>query len=176
LNSDSAQHPLGHHAYIRKAFWRGKRVFLPSVHFNFVEVISVAVVDKDILAGLSTFIVLLLVGTIFRRLHGGGDGALDPLGDRVACGLLAVPLIFLLVRLAFPKEDPGWALAAPLPVLVYTALLAGVDAKLAPIKSHFTKILFGTLVALYLFGAAYFIGAHANGGVTLTVTKTVSGK
>jgi hypothetical protein len=150
-------------------------VFLPSVHFNVVEVISMVVADKDILAGLSTFIVLLLVGTIFRRLHGGGD-PLDPLGDRVACGLLAVPLIFLLVRLTFPKEDPTWALVAPLPVLVYTALLAGVDAKSVSIKNHFTTILFGTLVALYLLGAAYFIGAHSNGGETLTVTKTVSGK
>lgn len=146
-----------------------------SVHSNTFEVISVAVADKDILAGLSTFIVLLLVGAIFRRLHGSVD-ALNPLGDRVACGLLAVPLIALLVRLAFPEQDPGWALAAPLPVLVYTALLAGVDAKSVLIKTHFTTILFGILVSLYLFGAAYFIGAHANDGVTLTVTKTVSGK
>jgi hypothetical protein len=145
------------------------------MHSKTVEVISVAVADKDILAGLSTFIVLLLVGAIFRRLHGSADG-LNPLGDRVACGLLAMPLISLLVRLAFPEEDPGWALAAPLPVLVYTALLAGVDAKSVTIKNHFTKILFGTLLALYLFGAAYFIGAHSNSGVALTVTKTVAGK
>jgi hypothetical protein len=132
------------------------------VHPNRVEVNTVVVESKEILAGLSAFIVLLLVGAIFRRLHVSANeqNGLDKIGDRVACGLLAVPLICVLVRTAFPKEDPFWALMAPLPVVLYTGLLTGVDANSRIIKNNFTKILFGTLVVLYLIGAAYFVGTH----------------
>ena len=83
--------------------------------------------DEKVLAGVAGLLVILIVGTLFGRLHAKDDATIKPVGDRVACGLLALPLISVAVRLAFPSASLVWVLGAPLPLAVYVVLLAGTD-------------------------------------------------
>lgn len=92
----------------------------------------------QLLGGVSTLLLVLLVGTLFGRVHGSAGGEVKAVGDRVACGLLALPLISVAVRLAFPSAALVWALAAPLPLALYVLLLAGTDIGWAISRRYFT--------------------------------------
>jgi len=63
------------------------------------------------------------------------------------CGLLALPLIALGIRLAFPQSSFFRALLGPAPVLVYTVLLANTEQ---PRMSRFTRTLLMAVGAIYL--------------------------
>lgn len=52
---------------------------------------------------------------------------MEPLGDRLISGLLAIPLISCWVKLVFPNAHILWVLAAPAPLVVYLVLLANTD-------------------------------------------------
>src|SRR5215468_9429604 len=80
--------------------------------------------EDKILTGLGSLAIVLVAGAVFGRLHGAGETKNVAIGDRVMCGLLALPLIALGIRLAFPQSSFFWALLGPTPVLVYTLLLA----------------------------------------------------
>ncbi|HJS07755.1 MAG TPA: hypothetical protein VJ809_08840 [Pirellulales bacterium] len=115
---------------------------------------------KEELVGVSALLLILIVGALFGRLHGGGDGAVKAIGDRVACGLLALPLISIAVHLAIPGVHLGWVLAAPTPLFVYVVLLACTDLKSASpddksrarkaIKNNFTAALVIGIAAIYV--------------------------
>ncbi len=106
--------------------------------------------EKEILSGVAALLAVLVVGAVFGRLHGSENAPVKALGDRVACGLLSVPLISVAVALAFPSLNLAWALAAPAPMLLYTGLLAAIDAKWSFAVKHFTSTLFLGSVAIYL--------------------------
>lgn len=107
-------------------------------------------VDEKILSGVAALLLVLVVGAVFGRLHGSDGASVKPLGDRVACGLLSLPLITVAVLLAFPSSGLGWAIAAPAPMALYVALLVGVDAGWNIAKRHFTATLFFGSLAIYL--------------------------
>ena len=44
---------------------------------------------------IGAVMMIFIVGAVFRQLHGWKGDSLDPIGDRVACGLFALPLIAL---------------------------------------------------------------------------------
>lgn len=119
---------------------------------------------SELLGGVAAMLSVLVVGAVFGRLHGAKGGSVEALGDRVACGLLAVPLISVTVRLAFPGATLPIELAAPLPLLLYTGLLAGVDAKIGFIQRRFTAILFVGSAALYFIAGAWLCLAGAGPG------------
>ena len=109
--------------------------------------------DDKILTGLATLALILVVGAVFGRLHGAGT-PLNKVGDRVMCGLLSLPLIALAVRLAFPQRSLLWALVAPVPVLIYTVLLATTEDDMRCFGiSRFTRLLLLWVGATYLFMA-----------------------
>ena len=51
--------------------------------------------EDKVLTGLASLAVILLVGAVFGRLHGASGDKNAAIGDRVMCGLLALPLIAL---------------------------------------------------------------------------------
>lgn len=110
--------------------------------------------DEKVLGGIAALLLVLVVGTVFGRLHGSDSAAIKPIGDRVACGLLALPLISLAVRLAFPSAHLAWALSAPLPLAIYVVLLAGTDIGWTISKKHFTSTLILGGMAIYMAMAA----------------------
>jgi hypothetical protein len=71
--------------------------------------------EDKVLTGLASLAVILLVGAVFGRLHGASGDKNAAIGDRVMCGLLALPLIALAIRLAFPGKSvllgPAWSSA-----------------------------------------------------------------
>ncbi len=105
---------------------------------------------KEMLGGVAALLAILVIGAVFGRLHGSENAPVKAVGDRVACGLLSVPLISVAVALAFPSLNIAWALAAPAPMLLYTGLLAATDAKWSLAVKHFTSTLFLGSVAIYL--------------------------
>lgn len=108
-----------------------------------------SVLDK-VLGGITALLIILIVGAVFGRLH-GSKGGLKPIGDRVACGLFALPLISLAVRLAFPSAHLVWALLlAPLPLAIYVVLLAGTDCKWKIAMKHFTCALTVGVMGVYV--------------------------
>ncbi len=107
--------------------------------------------EDKVLTGLASLTVILLVGAVFGRLHGASGDKNAAIGDRVMCGLLALPLIALAIRLAFPASPFFWALLGPAPVLIYTVLLATTEQGG---MSHFTRILLIAVGAIYVVMAA----------------------
>lgn len=105
--------------------------------------------DK-LLAGVGALLLILIVGAVFGRLHGSGDAVIRPIGDRVACALLALPLISISVYLAFPTANLKWVLGAPLPLATYAVLLAGTDMEWAFAKKHFTGSLIAGVGLIYV--------------------------
>jgi hypothetical protein len=79
------------------------------------------------LTAVTAVLSLLLVAAIFGRLHKQGGATVEPLGDRLISGLLAIPLISCWVKLVFPEAYILWVLAAPLPLAVYLIFLASTD-------------------------------------------------
>ena len=116
---------------------------------------------KGVLGGVALLLVILIVGAVFGRLHGAENTQVKALGDRVACGLLSVPLISVAVILAFPALNIAWAIVAPAPMLLYTGLLAGVDANCQFAIKHFTAALFIGSLAIYLAMAVLALFTHA---------------
>lgn len=76
--------------------------------------------DDKILAGLAGLLTLFVSGAVFDKLHAGST----PIGDRVMCGLLAIPLVAIALRRAYPAISMKWAFVAPAPLLWYIVLLA----------------------------------------------------
>lgn len=103
------------------------------------------------LAGIAALLLVLIVGALFGRLHGSDGGAIKPIGDRVACGLLALPLVSIAVRLAFPDIHMAWVLAAPAPLAVYVVLLAGTDLGWDVSRKHFNAVLISGVGIIYIF-------------------------
>ena len=68
-------------------------------------------------------------------------------------GLLALPLIALLVDAAFPEAQAVWKIVAPAPLAVYTVLLAGTDSKWKLSEKYFTKTLIISVGAIYVVAA-----------------------
>ena len=106
------------------------------------------------LGGIAAIATLFVIGTVFGRLHGSDGRAIKAIGDRVTSGLLAIPLIVVCVRLAFPHSHVGWALAAPVPLAIYTLLLAGTDLEWTLAKQHFILSLLIGIGVVYLIMAA----------------------
>jgi hypothetical protein len=81
------------------------------------------------LAAVTAVLLVLLIAAIFGRIHGqAAEGAeVEPLGDRIVSGLLALPLVACWVRLVFPAAPVWWAVAATVPLAIYVVLLAGTD-------------------------------------------------
>lgn len=98
-------------------------------------------VDEKTLGGIAAITTLLVICAVVGRLHGTENATVKPIGDRVAAGLLAIPLISVAVRLAFPSAHIGWALAAPVPLGIYLVLLAGTDMGWGFAQKHFTRSL-----------------------------------
>lgn len=119
--------------------------------------------NEKFLGGLAAITTLLVVGAIFGRLHGSGndsveandDRVIQALGDRVISGLLALPLIALLVDAACPEAHVAWKLIAPAPLAVYTVLLAGTDTdwKWKLSVKYFTRTLIMSVGAIYVVAA-----------------------
>jgi hypothetical protein len=88
--------------------------------------------EDKIVGGIASFALILVVGAVFGRLHGSKNGG-EPagIGDRVMFGLLSLPVVALAVRVGFPQLR-WWALAAPVPILIYTVLLALTEKYLPP--------------------------------------------
>jgi len=107
-------------------------------------------IEEKVLGGVAALLIVLVVGAVFGRLHGSDSAAIKPIGDRVACGLLALPLISLAVRLAFPSAHLAWTLSAPLPLAVYVVLLAGTDIGWPIAKKHFTSTLIVGAMVIYV--------------------------
>jgi ABC-type dipeptide/oligopeptide/nickel transport system permease subunit len=108
---------------------------------------------SKILAGLASLAMILIVGAVFGRLYGTTKQERDmALGDRVMCGLLALPLMALAIHLALPQSGPYWMLLGPAPVLIYTVRLAAEEK--CPGKkwgiSDFTRTLLVVIGAVYI--------------------------
>jgi ABC-type dipeptide/oligopeptide/nickel transport system permease subunit len=103
--------------------------------------------EDKVLAGIASLVVILLVGAVFGRLHGAGGDTHTAIGDRVMCGLLALPLIALAIRVAFPASPFFWALLGPAPILIYTVLLATTERNG---MSRFTRTLLIGIGAVYV--------------------------
>jgi ABC-type dipeptide/oligopeptide/nickel transport system permease subunit len=107
----------------------------------------------DKILALASLAMILIVGLVFGRLYGIKKEERDmALGDRVMCGLLALPLIALAIRVAFPQSGPYWMLLGPAPVLIYTVRLAAEEK--CPGKkwgiSDFTRDLLVAIGAVYI--------------------------
>jgi len=109
--------------------------------------------DPKIIISFIGLLTVLLIALIFGRIHQSKNNnqKIKPLGDRVIAGLLAVPLISLILKLIFFDTCIVVLLAAPLPVFIYTAFLAFQDIKNAKNKfKTFTGGLFISVVASYV--------------------------
>ncbi len=111
--------------------------------------------------GITTITVALLAGLVLGRLHPQSRGPAGLVGDRVFCGLLAIPWFVLLAHIVFPDADIVWKLMAPAPVLVYTLLLAFTDWKLPFATKHFTLSLVLATTAIYLAAAVILLWGAA---------------
>jgi hypothetical protein len=111
------------------------------------------------------FVTIFFVGACVLGMLWGKDDAkqIKPVGDRVACGLFAIPLISICVQQAFTGVPRAWILAAPLPLVIYVVLLALSDK--APEKNppepprfidHFSRILVVATLLVYMFMAQYY--------------------
>jgi hypothetical protein len=112
--------------------------------------------DDKLLAGVAGLLLILIVGALFGRLHGSEGAGLKPVGDRVACGLLALPLISIAVAFAFPTAGLAWILGAPLPLATYVVLLAGTESGWPLATKYFTRSLIvgvGTIYVAMAVGA-----------------------
>ena len=97
---------------------------------------------------------------MFGRLHGReADGSKIPsIGDRVFAGLLALPLIFILVQQVFRDAPLLLKLLAPGPVAIYVFQLARTDWKDKD-RYHFTKALF--IAVMFLYGVMFLVALLA---------------
>jgi hypothetical protein len=110
--------------------------------------------------GLGLAAALFVAASVLGVLW-GKDGAGQPvkaIGDRVACGLFAMPLIALSVHENFPAASPWWTIAAPIPLCFYVILLASTDTdRKTWFTQHFSRIMLGSTLALYAVMAVCFL-------------------
>ena len=117
--------------------------------------------DTSKLGGIAALATLFIVGAVFGRLHGSDDARIGAHGDRVASGLLALPLIALCIRAAFPTSHAIWAIAAPIPVALYTVLLAGTEWNWSLATRHFTRTqVVGTVIVYVAMAVAAWMVAN----------------
>jgi ABC-type arginine transport system permease subunit len=115
--------------------------------------------DTTVLGGLAGLITLFISGAVFGRLHGAKANGTTAIGDRVMCGLLALPLIALAVRFALPGISGRWAVVAPAPLAIYVVLLAATDIKREGSRlkiisnKHFVESLLVSVGFLYIVAA-----------------------
>ena len=100
--------------------------------------------QTELLGGLH----LLLVGTTLLGKIGRGQQqpeSLLPLGDRVAAGLMALPIIVALCHNVFPSAPPEVKLLSAAPLALYVCLLVYEDR-----RSYFTLVMFFGVTVIYL--------------------------
>jgi hypothetical protein len=103
--------------------------------------------------------VLFVAASVLGILWGKEDkGEVKAVGDRVACGLFAIPLISVAVHENFPLASRGWVVVAPLPLVIYLILLALTDMDSPPplVKQHFSRIMLGGTLLVYVGFAAFY--------------------
>jgi hypothetical protein len=106
------------------------------------------------------FVTMVFVAASVLGMLWGKDAGKDikPIGDRVACGLFAIPLVSISVRQAFPGAPRAWILLAPLPLVFYVVLLALGDMNPPPkFIAHFSRILVVATLLVYGFMAQYYV-------------------
>lgn len=101
-------------------------------------------------AGLFAIGLVLVSGAVFGHLHRENSEGDVPTGDRVASGLLALPVIGILAHVLFPDVHVLWKLLSPTPVAIYALLLAGTDWKWPIAVEHFTMTLVIAIGLVYL--------------------------
>jgi hypothetical protein len=110
--------------------------------------------------GLAFVTLFFVAASVLGMLWGKEDEKqIKAIGDRVACGLFAVPLIAVSVQQTFPDAAPAWVLMAPLPLVVYVILLSLSDRtpeRRPAFIVHFSRILVVILLVLYAFMAQYY--------------------
>lgn len=115
---------------------------------------------EKVTVGIATFAAALIIGAVFGRLH---KGTPQPIGDRVLSGLLSLPLILILVHLAFPCLHTSLKLIAPVPMAIYTVSLASTDWKWKQNKKDpFTRNLVIAVLVLYILA---FVVALSTGAL-----------
>lgn len=122
--------------------------------------------DEKVLAGMAGVVTLFISGAVFDRLHGPGQTGPTAIGDRVMCGLIAIPLIAATAHYALPEVSLRWAVAAPIPLAIYVVLLAATDVNETKnrwrnaVKSNFVEWLlvpigiYYVVVAMIVWGNA----------------------
>jgi hypothetical protein len=120
-------------------------------------------VEENIAGGLAGIAAAFVAGAVFGRVAGTDSRAI---GDRVMSGLIAIPLISLAVNQAFPRAGVGWAIAAPVPLVIYLFLLYGSDEKFPhaglqrSISDRFVLLLVLSVGAFYAVVAAIILAIH----------------
>jgi hypothetical protein len=120
-------------------------------------------VEENIVGGLAGIAAAFVAGAVFGRVAGTDSRAI---GDRVMSGLIAIPLISLAVNKAFPEAGIGWAIAAPVPLVIYLFLLYGSDPKFPlprlqqSISDRFVLLLVLSVGAFYTVIAAVILALH----------------
>ena len=118
-------------------------------------------IHEEILGGVAALGVALLSGAIFGRFHGAVGRDPTFIGDRVFCGLLAIPLAAVATRLAFPAASIGWSFVSPIPILIYVLLLAGVDLKWSlSSPERFTATLLVSVLGIYVAICALLVASE----------------
>ena len=110
--------------------------------------------------GLAFVTVFFVAASVLGMLWGKDGGQqIRAIGDRVACGLFAIPLISISVQQAFPYVSRAWVLLAPLPLVIYVILLALSDrepARLPKFMVHFSRYLAGFTLLFYVCMATLY--------------------
>lgn len=111
------------------------------------------------------FVTIFFIGASVLGMLWEKDGGhqIKPVGDRVAYGLFAIPLISICVQQALPGVPRAWVLVAPLPLVIYVVLLALSDRgpendQAVPPRfiDHFSRILVVATLLVYVFMAQYY--------------------
>jgi len=114
-------------------------------------------VENNIAGGLAGITAVFVIGAVFGRVAGTDSKAI---GDRIMSGLIAAPLISLAFHAGFPDAALGWAIVAPVPLLIYLFLLYGTDPKFphaglhATISDKFVYLLLLSVGAFYVIVVA----------------------
>lgn len=118
---------------------------------------------ESIAGGVAGIAAAFAAGAVFGRVAGTDSRAI---GDRIMSGLIAIPPISLAVKTAFPKAGVGWAIAAPVPLMIYLLLLYGTDPKFPhgglqrAISNRFVLLLVLSVGAFYAVTAAVILSVQ----------------
>jgi hypothetical protein len=102
------------------------------------------------------FVAACVLGMLWKK---DPEQQIKAIGDRIACGLFALPLVSICVQRAFPNASRAWILLAPLPLAIYVILLALSDTepeKRPKFIAHFSRILVVAILLVYAFMAQYY--------------------